>query len=173
MKRILVLISVLAVIGLFVIPSGVAFADQTYHTERLPLHSVDPDYPLRNGMVVNIHANGPNNFAIEEYILNGATPDTTYEICRVFAENLYVGPPYPPGTYLPAGWPIDTGYSIHTDKNGNGNCQIKLTPEDLSLILTRTFHVKFVLMVGGMPVSVFWFGGLPVYETIPTLVQLD
>jgi hypothetical protein len=174
MKRILVLISVLAVIGLLIIPSGVAFADQTYHTERLPLHSVDPDYPLRNGMVVNIHANGPNNAAIEHYMLNGAKPNTTYEICRVWAEDLYLGDPYPPGTYLPAGWPTDTGYSIQTDKNGNGHCQIKLTPEYLAPILTRTFHPKFVLMVGGhLEGGIFWFGGTPVYETVPTLAQLD
>jgi hypothetical protein len=186
MKRILTLISALAVIGLFVIPSGVAFADQTYHTERLPLYLTDEGaaagYPLRNGMVVNIHANGPNNAAIEHYMLNGAKPNTTYEICRVWAENLYLDftGDGVADAWLPAHTPIDAGAFIHTDKNGNGNCTIKLTPEYLAPIVTRSFTVKFVFIVGGNPVEVIpgtglykIDGGTPAYETIPTSAQLD
>lgn len=54
-------------------------ADQSYYTERLPLLAV-ADHPLRNGMVVNIHPNGPVNGALEEYVLNGAKPNTEYGV---------------------------------------------------------------------------------------------
>jgi len=177
MKRILALISVLTVIGLFLIPSGVAFADQVYHTERLPLHVTEEGaaagYTLRNGMVVNIHANGPNNFAIEEYILNGAKPNTTYIICRQFSDaELWYGPmPIGGERLLPA-----EGNSITTDKNGNGRCTIKLTPEYLAPVYPRTFHPKFVLIVGGHPDPEepwAWIDGTRAYETEYTEATLD
>jgi hypothetical protein len=169
MKRILALISALMVIGLLVIPSGVAFADQLYHTDRLPLHSLIPsEYPLRNGMVINLHPNGPNNMSIEHFMLNGAKPNTTYELCRVFqGETSYGGIPIPPE------WPTDTGYSIQTDSQGNGNCTIHLTPEYLAPFQPRTFTGKFVLMVGGSPVYGIWVGGLAVYETDWFEAQLE
>jgi hypothetical protein len=130
MKRILALIATAILIGLLVLPAGTAFADQAYHSERLPVHSVAAGYPLQNGMVVNIHDNGATNFAVEEYILNGAKPNTTYELCRVFQESiLYMEPP------LAA---LDTGFALQTDKNGNGQCNIKVLVSQVEpLILSR------------------------------------
>ena len=38
------------------------------------------DAPLRSMFVENIHANGPNVFAHEQYVVNGAEPNTTYDV---------------------------------------------------------------------------------------------
>ena len=116
MRRIIVLVTVMLA-ALMLIPSTVALADQSYHTERLSL-SVTEDglaagHTLRNGMVVNIHPNGPVNGAIEQYVLNGAMPDTDYEVCWkiVGMEN-----------ELPT-------MVVHTDKNGNGRLTYKISRE--------------------------------------------
>lgn len=54
-------------------------ADQTFHTERLPLAPVS-GAPLHQGFVVDVHANGPVIFAQERYVLVGAAPDATYQV---------------------------------------------------------------------------------------------
>ena len=112
MKRILVL-TVVMLIGLLLIPSAVALADQSYHTERFPLTitSGGAGHPLRNGMVVNIHPNGPTNGAIEKYILNGAQPGSTYEVWwdidgEIDGQPIIVAMP--------------TGIVVETDSRGNG-----------------------------------------------------
>ncbi|HWE60408.1 MAG TPA: hypothetical protein VHB98_01730 [Chloroflexota bacterium] len=54
-------------------------ADQTFHTERIPLIPV-AGAPLHQGFVVDVHANGPKIFAQERYVLVGAAPNTTYQV---------------------------------------------------------------------------------------------
>jgi len=177
MKRILVLVSIAIMVCLLLIPSGTVFADQTYHSERLPVHSENPSvYPLRNGIVVNIHTNGITNFAVEEYILNGAKPDTTYWLCREFQEPLLGG--------LTAPWdPLYTGFVLVTDKNGNGNCNLKVLVAQIAPLIAfgqTDLHVKFVFVVGGHPDEVYPGTGLykihqgtPAYETDVTEINLD
>jgi hypothetical protein len=54
-------------------------ADQTFHTEQIPLIPV-AGAPLHQGFVVDVHANGPKIFAQERYVLVGAAPNTTYQV---------------------------------------------------------------------------------------------
>jgi hypothetical protein len=56
-----------------------AAADSNFHTERIPLTPVG-SAALRVGFVVDIHANGPQVFAIERYVLVGASPHATYQV---------------------------------------------------------------------------------------------
>ncbi len=54
-----------------------ALGDAVYHSEHLALTPVG-DAPLRSGFIENIHANGPNVYAHEVYVLNGALSNTSY-----------------------------------------------------------------------------------------------
>jgi hypothetical protein len=56
-----------------------AAADQTFHTEQIPLMAVG-GAPLQSGFVVDVHANGPTIFAQERYVLVGATSNTSYQV---------------------------------------------------------------------------------------------
>ena len=58
-----------------------ALADQVYHSERLALEAVGG--ALGSGFVVNIHPNGPLNFAQERYGLRGAEADASYSVFLV------------------------------------------------------------------------------------------
>ena len=60
-------------------PVPVASADRVYHSEHTALAPVG-GAPLHNGFVQNIHPNGPNVFAHEIYVLNGAAPAVTYAV---------------------------------------------------------------------------------------------
>jgi hypothetical protein len=176
MKRILALISTAIIICLLLIPTGTALADQAYHSERLPVHSLDPSvYPLRNGIVVNIHTNGTTNFAVEEYNLNGAKPNATFWLCREFEESL-LG--------LTAPWDaLNTGFVLQTYKVGNGNCKIKFLVAQVEPLIAAgqtDLHVKFVFIEGGTPVEVYpgtgiykIVGGTPAYATDVTEIQMD
>src|SRR5690606_7017344 len=82
--RVFMSIAVLAVVA-GLAGASVAVADKAYHTERLPFSLTDAGaqagHPeLRSGHVVNIHPNGPVVGAIEQYMLNGAKPRTTYGV---------------------------------------------------------------------------------------------
>ena len=68
----------LALLGL-VVPASQARADQTFHTQQIPLMPVS-GAPLHNGFVVDVHTNGPTIYAVERYVLNGAEPITTYQV---------------------------------------------------------------------------------------------
>jgi hypothetical protein len=56
-----------------------ALADQVFHTSHAALHPV-ADAPLQSGFVNDIHSNGNVNSAHEVYHLNGALPDTTFQV---------------------------------------------------------------------------------------------
>jgi hypothetical protein len=60
-----------------------AAADGVYSTEHLALTPAG-DAPLRSGFVQNIKANGPEVYAHEIFVLNGAKPNTTYTVTRRF-----------------------------------------------------------------------------------------
>jgi hypothetical protein len=92
-----------------------------FQTVRAPFYSLDPSaYPLQGGFVVAVHMNGPINFEKKEFQLHGAKPNTEFLIYRMFDQPLLfhgVGP----GVVAPAMAPIPAGFSIQTDKNGNGH----------------------------------------------------
>src|SRR5205823_12191308 len=56
-----------------------ASADAVYHSEHLALSPVG-NAPLRSGFVENIHADGPNVYAHEQYAPNGAAPSSSYQV---------------------------------------------------------------------------------------------
>lgn len=60
-------------------PIWSALADSVYHSEHVTLAPVG-DASLRTGFVENVHANGPRIFATERYVLNGATPNTMFDV---------------------------------------------------------------------------------------------
>jgi hypothetical protein len=78
--------------------------------------------PLRSGFVENIHANGPQIYAQERYVLNRALPSTTFEV------HLIAYPFDPSCTSAP----VDFGFvTLTTNGAGNG-------------VARRTFHVSDV-----------------------------
>ena len=75
---------VLAAAALVIVP--LAAADQVFHTSHAAVHAV-AGAPLQSGFVNDIHSNGAVNSAREEYHLNGAQPDTTYQVQLVIYGN--------------------------------------------------------------------------------------
>jgi hypothetical protein len=149
-----------AALGLLFLASATAvpqvFADQTFHTERIPLTST-AGAPLHSGFVVDIHANGPQVFALERYVLAGAAPNTEYQVnLLVFATNSTCsGAPF-----------VAPETRLQTDTAGNGEAGIVLTPTDIPQSLHHT------------TISVIWqvvnFGtGAVDYQTACVVVALD
>jgi hypothetical protein len=130
--------------------ASLASADQAYHTERLALHAVTSGAP-GGGMVVNAHANGPNVYAHEIYVLNHAAPGTYQVTLHIFPTAL-----------------VCTGSSVliptaalTTNAEGNGRADIKFTPADAASLR-------------GLTVSAFWtISGPATYATDCTVITLD
>ena len=71
-----------------------ALADQVFHTSHAPAHSVVAA-PLQSGFVTDIHTNGTVNAARDEYHLNGAQPNTTYQVQLViYGDQSCAGSPF-------------------------------------------------------------------------------
>ena len=85
MKHLLRLVFIGTIALSFLSPISSAFADQDFHSQQLPWF-LTPEgaavgHPeLRSDHVVDVHANGPQIGAIERYLINGAKPNTTYEV---------------------------------------------------------------------------------------------
>jgi hypothetical protein len=175
-KKILFCVLILVFIAVFVMPAGAVFADQAYHSERLPFHSVNlSGYPLNSGFMMNIHMNGPNNFEKKEFQLNGAKPDTEFFIYRVFAATVF-NPLDPIKVLIPNGFRMNSGTTIMTDKNGNGHCQLKLSPENLTAVReVCTLVMKVVLyeVKPSSPLPSVPDDGVRAYETEVFTGSLD
>jgi hypothetical protein len=108
-----------------------AAADAVYHTEHLSLTPID-GAPLRSGFVQNIKAEGPQVYARELFVLNGAAPRTTYTVTRNF---FVFDPPGPDPSSDPGctggAFTMDVG-TITTDAAGNGSDTIVVRPEDVA-----------------------------------------
>jgi hypothetical protein len=81
--RLVLVLSSLAALAVF---AAGASANGIFHTLTAPLSSVNGE-PLQQGWVKDIHMNGNVNGAHEEYHLNGATPNTTYQVHIIFFSN--------------------------------------------------------------------------------------
>ena len=129
MHRILVVVAAAVLsVGLMVAP---AVADATYHSSHIQLFPVGGT-PLRSGFVENIHANGPNVFAREVYVLNGAQPNTTYQVTlEIFAFD-------PTCTGAPAAV-VETA-AITTNAAGNGRGEAVFRPADVPAELRNATH---------------------------------
>jgi hypothetical protein len=117
-------------------------ADGVYRTEHISLQALD-DAPLRSGSVTNIHANGPIVYANEQYHLNGAEANTTYE---VFLE-VYVGDDDCSEDPVLVLGPTST---FTTNGAGNGHGKARFAPLDVAgLPLSPVVHgVNWVFNVG-------------------------
>ena len=138
---------------LWVSPAG---ADATYHTDHFALSPIG-SAPLSSGFVQNIHAEGPNVFAREMYQLNGAEPNTSYQVVlSIWTSNTSCsGSP----TF---GFPVA---ALTTNAAGNGLADHVFTPEDVS---RAGLH--------GLTVSAVWTlfnGTTAAYATDCEVVSLD
>ncbi len=102
--------------GAALIAAPGAFADQVFHTSHAGVHAV-ASAPLQSGFVNDIHTNGVVNAAHEEYHLNGAQADTTYQVQLViYANQTCAGSPF---------LTIQTAM-VTTNGAGNGNADATL-----------------------------------------------
>jgi hypothetical protein len=138
-------ISLLAFLGVGFLSASV-FADQSFHTVRLPLvltaGGQGAGFPqLTSGQVVDIHANGPTVYAIERYMINGAPPDTSLQVADV----AWIGgcpSSYPP---LSSANIVLPTVLLTTDSNGFAQGGITITP---SLITEFGLH--------GVTLGIIW-----------------
>jgi hypothetical protein len=132
------------------LPAG---ADALYHSQHISLTPI-AGAPLRSGYVENIHPDGPNVYAHEEYVLNGAEPAAVYQVVlRIF--------------------PVDTTCSstpiviptatIATNAAGNGAADQVFTPADAGGLRGLTVGIIWTLMSGSTPA----------YTTACATVHLD
>ena len=152
---------VLSIVGLLAVGSATsATADQGYRTERVPITTTAAGLaagyqPLDYGQAVNIHAEGPTIFAVENILLRGAKPSTTFVGQRwVYAGNCS-------GPFVGA---LYDERDIHTtDAHGFMQNTRFIYPSDIPMHDTD-LGVAFVLVDGN---------GVPVYATPCTNVHID
>ena len=109
-KPLVTLAGLIALLAMAAVPA--AFADQVFHTSHAAVHAV-AGAPLQSGFVNDIHTNGAVNAAREEYHLNGAQPDTTYQV-----QLLVYGDQSCAGSLL---FPPFSSAMVTTNGAGNGN----------------------------------------------------
>src|SRR5262245_52356703 len=107
-----------------------AAADRFYHSQHLDLHPVGAS-PLDSGFVENIHANGPNVYGHEIYVLNGAAPNTTYQVTLL----LYLFDPS--CSTVPAAVPTA---QLTTNGVGNGQADFVFRPSDVPTVIRNATH---------------------------------
>lgn len=131
-----------------------AAADAVYHSEHMRLSPVG-GAPLRSGFVQNIHPNGPNVYARERYVLNGALPHQQYEVrllVHLFDETC---------SNVPV---LFAATGLGTNGAGNGTAQLVIRPEDVPPAVRNATH--------GVRWEV-WRGATLAYKTACTSVTLD
>jgi hypothetical protein len=136
---------------------GLATADSVYHSERLALEPVGG--AQGDGMVVNIHPNGPVVFASERYALRDAEPNASYTVWLVIDASELTGCDF-------GGLTIPMKADLQTNAAGNGT-----SPAD------------FYFEPGGIPpclrdmsFPIHWdvtLGGVLTHQTDTTIVTLD
>ena len=133
------LCALVVAVGALLLPAY-ASADSVYHSEHLQLVAVG-GAPLDHGFVENIHPNGPNVFAHEQYVLNGAAPNTTYTVTihiTSLADTTCAAP------FLN----LDTA-SLTTNSAGNGSASKVFTPADVGGLANSTIHAYWTVSSGG------------------------
>jgi hypothetical protein len=95
--------------------------------------------PLQSGFVENIHANGPNVFAHEEYVLNGAMPNTSYTVTI----HVLAGPGCTNTLF-----DLDTT-TLTTNPAGNGTAEKVFTPADVDGLANSTIYAYWTVSTGG------------------------
>jgi len=146
--------TLLCLIAIFVAPPvRIAGADAVYPSQHIPLHPVGTA-PLTTGFVENIHANGPNVYAHEVYVVVGASPMTSYDVTIA----VYVQDPACSTTPLQ----IVTA-TLTTDAGGSGRADAFFSPEDADGLRGAWHGAIWSLSVSGAPV----------YQTDCSTIVLD
>ena len=127
----------LALVALPFLVSSAA-ADQSFHTSHAALVPVG-NAPLHSGFVNDIHTNGVHNFALERYQLNGAAPNTTYDVELQIA--------FTDATCSVVDLPISTATFT---TNGSGNGEAGFTFPFPGPGASNVF-IRWVLSSGGVP----------------------
>jgi hypothetical protein len=128
----------LALVISVVVGGGTAYGDKAYRTERLefnltPAGAVAGHPELRAGQFVNVHANGPVIYTQERFMLNGARPETVYQLVLRFQDGCE-------GPVL-----FDFPFVVlETDGHGNAHARNTFHPEDVSL--RGTIHITAILV---------------------------
>lgn len=139
MRRTILAIAVVPML-LAALGPATAMADQIYPSEHIPLMPVG-DEPLRSGFVENIHANGPVVFAMERYVLNGASPSTTYDVeLDIWIEDTTCATD--PDLVLPS-------VSISTNAAGNAVGRIRFSPSDAEGLRDTTLGIVWAVSAAG------------------------
>ncbi len=159
-RRKLVVLGGAAILAMLLVAPRAGVADQLFHTVRLSL-VLTPDgaaagHPtLRSGHVVDIHPNGPVNGAHERYLLNGAKPNTAYDVVlRVFDNNC---------AGAPSGFDRLKTVTLTTDQHGNAQGKFDF-PAMAPLQEPLFFGVRWTLLDAN---------GVVAYDTDCITVGLD
>ncbi len=130
----------LIAIAVLALPTS-AGADAVYHSQHIPLAPLG-DASLRSGFVENIHASGPNVFAHEVYVVNGAAADTEFQVSiALFVHD-------PTCTSSPTG--VIPTATLATNAAGNGKAQAFFTPEDAAVLRHASHGAIWQLSVNGV-----------------------
>src|SRR4051794_18834977 len=98
-------------------------ADQVFHSAHLDLTAVG-SAPLRSGFVEDIKANGPQIYAHEIFVLNGAAPNANYQVTRNFF-------PQDPQCRGDVAFHDDVA-TLATNAAGNAHEDVFITPEQIT-----------------------------------------
>jgi hypothetical protein len=134
----------------------VAGADSVYHSEHLALTPVG-SAPLRSGFVENVKAEGPQVYAHEIFVLNGALPRRAYTISR----NLF---PFDPDCGGENGVFTSKVADLNTNAAGNARGETRVTPEEVAGF-EGVHGVRWTVVRNST--------GALVYQTACTAVTLD
>jgi hypothetical protein len=140
-------------VGAMLLLPGTAAGDAVYHSQHVDLHPV-AGAPLHSGFVENIHPNGPNVFAHEIYVLNGAERNNTYQVTLF----IFSSTTCDPGSLLAA---IETA-QIETNGSGNGVADFFISPDAIGGLHGATVGVSWTVT-----------SATSSYETRCTTVTLD
>ena len=132
-------------------PAG---ADSTYHTSHIALAPI-AGAQLKSGFVENIHADGPNIYAHEVYQLNGAQPNSSYQVVlSIWTANTSCSGE--PALRLPTA-------KVATNAVGNGRADVFFTPDDADGLRGLTVSAIWTL----------WNGTTATYGTHCEVITLD
>jgi hypothetical protein len=132
---------------LLVVPAS---ADPAFHTQRFRLSPI-ADAPLTSGAVIDVHAQGPNIYAQERYVLVGAEAGTTYQVTL----QIYADPAC--ATLL---FPVPTA-TMTTNAAGNAHGKATFTPQDVEGLPRVTYYIDWEISLQDGPV-VYSTGCVPV-----------
>jgi hypothetical protein len=131
-----------------------AAADRAFHSQHLDLTPVNAG-ALRSGFVENIKADGPQIYAREIYVLNGAVANAEYGITRDF----FFQDPNCEGNLVFH----DDVATVTTNASGNARADVVVTPD----------QVAGFEGVHGVAWTVRNAAGALAYRTACTAVTLD